>query len=124
MFDVMFSLKPALFGPSEGLIVLLADLIKGLRENDITTRVHASKRHQASLIECLQKNNVPEAFYNLELYRSAPALLRIVGTRRKRDRLRLRRWVMRQSARSAEAIVWLLSRANFLLLLVIVLACL
>lgn len=74
-FDVLFWIEPSDFGASEGLVVLLSDLIKGLSNISVKTRLHVSERHRYALSEGLRKNDVPFEHYEICVYRVVPALL-------------------------------------------------
>jgi len=58
-FTIVYVWRPSRLGVSEGLNVLLTDLIRGLSENQIPVRLLTTGRHIDGLREVLVKNHIP-----------------------------------------------------------------
>ena len=81
VFNIAFFIRTFGFGNSEGLLVLLADLIKGLRAIGVTVRIFTSHRLQKPLVDALAANDVPATAYELVTFRVAPFLVTLAARR-------------------------------------------
>lgn len=113
-FDALFFVKATKIQASEGLVVLLADLIKGLQENEIRTRIFISKRHKAELTAALRDNSVPEDNYDLLAYRVTPLVVSTYFDRKtKRFSFgKLRRLLLLVFSKSAEVLATVIARLS------------
>lgn len=109
VFNIAFFLRAFRFGKSEGLLVLLADLIKGLGAIGVTVRIFTSHRLKEPLVEALAANDVPASAYELVTFRVAPFLVTWAERRSRPRRHRQSRW-RRGLTQLAEGSLYLLPR--------------
>ncbi|SCZ14484.1 glycosyltransferase [Microvirga guangxiensis] len=64
-FSVVYTWRPSRIGVSEGLNVLLADLVKGLGVLGIPVRIYTTSRHKGGLEAMLQANQVPQTAFEI-----------------------------------------------------------
>lgn len=74
-FTIVYMWRQSRLGVSEGLNVLLTDLIRGLSEAGVPVRVLTTTRHASGLQDVLNKNNIPVGSIEIiKLVRGAPFL--------------------------------------------------
>lgn len=138
-FNIIYINRASSSHPSEGLNVLLSDLIKPLCEKNVDVIVHTTDRHEASLRRALVSNGVAESQVQIIRHRVGSMVLEFLSGRKapskKRGRLAVLKdgvvGLARRAAKAgASAATWFLDLTprNFLfkvpLIVLFLLACL
>ncbi len=109
VFNIAFFMKAYGFGNSEGLVVLLADLIKGMHSLGVPVRIYTSQRLHQPLAKALTANDAPETAYDIVSFRVAPFLVEW-GARRHRVRPMRQPWWSRVLERLLSSSLYVLPR--------------
>lgn len=86
-FHIAYTSRASVLHASEGLNVLLSDLIKPLADDDVHVTIHTTERHRRSVHSALLSNGVTESQVTVKSHRVGSMLLNILG-RSKQDRQR------------------------------------
>lgn len=78
-FHIAYTSRASVLHPSEGLNVLLSDLIKPLTDDGVQVTVHTTDRHHQSLQAALRANGVRESQATVKAHRVGSVLLNVLG---------------------------------------------
>lgn len=106
-FNIVYMNRASSSHPSEGLNVLLSDLIKPLADRGVSVSVHTTDRHENSLRRALKANGVDEGSISIVRHRVGSILLGYLSrpVKEKKGSGRLMNMLKRTARRAALSIV-------------------